>query len=177
MIMRLHDATRQPFVILAMALAIAAATLVTLLAILPIISGGEPAGRDQGGKGGGGEPRPELVAAFNSLPLYPGAVSEDAKLESSEGTDVWDIYFVQDPPEEVNAFYEQALPAQGWAVNGPAVSQGGTKDREQAMAITRSFGKGNLQVTISVAANTKDPSRGATQLSVAVKLRTPAGTP
>jgi len=180
MVTLIQQAVKRPLIVMPLGLAagVLTAALIIFLLALPLVEGGSstmrtsPAPAQLGGRGGSGNLPPKLLAAFNSLPLYPGAVSENgpvAKPESAEGRDVWETYFVQDAPEQVGAFYDQALPTQGWRAEGPPVVQAG--DKGDTETTTRSFAKSNLQVTISITANTKDPSQGATQLSVAVVLR------
>lgn len=139
-------------------------------------SRGLPPSSGLGGSGGGvGNPSSELFAAFDSLPLYPGAAAENAVPQAYEGTTVWQRYFVPADAEQIMAFFDRELGIRGWqpgSVREEALPQkDGGPASTASERVSRSFTHGDLQVTITAAPNFKAPERGATVLTVSLSYR------
>ena len=165
-------------VLLAFAAAAVGATLIAVWAVTSLTEEEGPAAGSENvsslpagegaGSGGGGEPPQEFVAARDSLPLYPGATVDEPG--GSTGSDIRTTYWVADEPEQVMAFYEPELSAQGWVPEGPVNAVVLDKAAGE-QHLDRSFAKGDLRLVLSVNRTFKDPSRGKTYLTVDLRLR------
>lgn len=172
MIARIQSAARRPYIAVPLALVslVAAASLIVILLVVPLVGRGDTV-TDDVGKGGGGEPPPELVAVRDSLPLYPGATVDQSGV--STGQELVAFYWVPDEPERVMAFYERELSAQGWQQPEPrSVTVSEAKlDGTRLTLLSTTFVKEDLRLTISASPNSKDPDRGAGYLQVLIQPR------
>jgi hypothetical protein len=169
MIARIQSVTRRPYIAVPLALvSLVGVGTLTVLLVIPHM-GREGGVTDDVGKGGGGEPPPELVAVRDSLPLYPGAAVDQSGV--STGQELVAFYWVPDEPARVMAFYERELPIQGWQPEPRSVATGEKDDGSQLTVLSTSFVKEDLLLTISASPNEKAPDRGAGYLQVLIQAR------
>lgn len=143
---------RMPPVLLLAALALAAC------------SNTERAADDNSGdRGGGGPPGPppaELVAIFETLPVFPHAVLEPSESLSAIAAGIGGLqafYRIRTvPTETVVDFYVEALAPDGWASEGLSTGQpgaaGGSKALDSSLA---TFVRGDVRLGVWVSQATK----------------------
>lgn len=90
----------------------------------------------------------------------------------STGPELRESYIVPDEPDQVIAFYERELAADGWKMDPGTVTAVDKKDDGTAAAVlTATFVKDDLQLVLSVVANDKDPERGAAYAHLLIQPR------
>ena len=155
---------------LIVAIAIAAALLLNdESSSSSVVGGSEPSGTSTGGQGGGGQPSIALLSVNNSLPLPPGSSINQAPVAAG-GDRLLAVYWSSELPGKLAEFYKAKLPSAGWVESaGPSISVSDPKDDGTVLSsYTLTFTKDGFQVVISIAANTKDASKGASGFAITI---------